>query len=497
MTLKAKTVHAIKWSYLSFFANLLLAPVFAAILARLLTKHDFGLFALGMSMYSLGQYIADFGIGQALVQKRDLTDEDVRAGVTASLLLGLSIMSLAWLLAPLAGTLLRQPEVVPLFRTFACLYLLASLLTVATALLRRALRFRPLMIGEVGGYVLGQGVFGLGAAALGFGAYSLAISLAVQYLFQFVVTYLATRHSFRLTFRRESFRALSAFGGRAALINCLEFVSANLDTFLIGRWYGTATLGLYNRGFNAVCMPINSLARSITRVLAPSFSRVQHQQDTLRRSYLSGLLVVSITLFSAAAGVFVCAREIVLVLLGPSFASAIPIVQVLAFFIPFPVLSNISAVLAEASARLTAKIVIQLVYLLLLAAAFTLVVRLGWGVIAFAQVLVVAGALRCFAYALVARRIIGGGGWATLLAYVTGIGCGLGVGVVMFAAVSWARMAGMAPFALLGLELLLGALLLGGVLLLGPPNEVQRQVRPLLRARLTRWRNAAGEIEQL
>ena len=406
------------------------------------------------------------------------------------------ITSLAWLVAPIAGTLLHTPEVVPLFRTFAGLYLLASLLTVANGLLRRSLRFRPLMIGEVGGYVLGQGVFGLGAAALGFGAYSLAISLAVQYLFQFIVTYSATRHSFRLTFRRESFRNLSAFGGRAALINVLEFVSANLDTFLIGRWYGAATLGLYNRGFNAVCMPINSLARSITRVLAPSFSRVQQQQDTLRRSYLSGMLVVAITLFSAAAGVFVCAREIVLVLLGPRFASAVPIVQVLALFIPFPVLGNVSAVLAEASARLSSKIVVQVVYLLGLAAAFTLVVRLGLGVIAFAGVLVVAGALRSFAYALVARRIIGGGGRAIAGAYLTGILCGLGVGAVLFAAVSWARAAGMHSFVLLALELLLGALLLGGVLLLGPPNELQRQVRPMLRARLAQWRAAPGKVEQ-
>jgi lipopolysaccharide exporter len=496
MDLRERTVNAIKWSYLSFFANLLLAPVFAAILNRLLTKPQFGLFALGMAMYSLGQYIAEFGIGQALVQKEELTEEDVRAGVTAALLLGVLTTTLAWLAAPLAGTLLHEPAVVPLFRTFACLYLLASLNTVAYSLLRRTLNFRPLMIGEVGGYIIGQGIFGLGAAALGFGAYSLAISLAVQYLFQFVVTYSTTRHSFRLTFRPESFRHLSAFGGRASLINVLEFVSSNLDTVLIGRWYGTAVLGLYSRPYNAVCTPMNALARSIIRVLAPSFSRAQNQQQALRRAYASGLTVVSLVVFAASGGIFVCAPEIVWVLLGPSFASAIPLVQILALYIPFLVLSNISAVLAEASGRLNSKIMIQVAYLLGLGTAFWTVFRLNGGILGFAWVLVGAGVLRSLAYALVARRVVGGGGWETLRIYLTGILGGLGIGTVLYGAVFGLRTTSLPAVVLLLLELVLGGALLGAWIMFGPPNEAQGQLRRLIAARFSRRRGLPGSAEQ-
>lgn len=477
--LRHKTVRALRWSSLSFLTTLLLAPIFAATLARLLSKEEFGLFAIGLSLYSVGQYIADFGIGQALVQKRELSAEDIRAGFTSSLGLGLLATALAWLCAPLAGQFFHQPEVVPLFRSFACLYVLAALTTVSTSLLRRALHFRPLMIADVGAYVVGQGIFGLGAAALGFGAYSLILSVGVQYLIQLSVSYAYGRHAFGLTFRRESYRHLYTFGGRASLISFLEFLSVNLDTFMIGRLYGAATLGLYNRGYNTVYGPLNSMARSLTRVLAPSFSAAQHDRRRLRSAYLSGLLAMSTVLFSAAAIVLVSAREIVLVLLGAPFAGAIPIVTVLALYIPFPVLGNLSAVLAEATARLGAKLAVQGTYLLALLAAFWGVYELGWGVVAFAGTLVVAGACRSAAYAGVARRIIGGGGRDILRAYLLGMGCGVGTGAVMFAAVSGLRAAGVHTWAIFAAEGLLGAALLALLALFGPSTELRRTARPL------------------
>lgn len=480
-SLRQKTVRAIQWSYLSALTNVLLTPLSAAVLARLLTREDFGLFAFGMSLYSVGLFIADFGIGQALVQKRELTEEDIRAGFTSSVGLGLLATVLVWLAAPLAVHVLHHPDVVRFVRTFACLYPLAALATVSTSLLRRALNFKPLMIGDVAGYVIGQGVFGLGAAYLGFGAFSLIFSVAVQYLIQLGVSYAYGRHPFRLTFRPDAYRALYAFGGRASLVSFLEFASVNLDTWLIGRFYGAAALGVYNRGYNAVYAPLISLARSLSRVLAPSFSAVQHEQTKLRRAYLSGLLVLSVVLFSVAAGVFVSAREIVLVLLGERFVEAIPIVQLLAVFIPFPVLANLSAVLAEATARLNTKILVQTAYLLLLAAAYLTVYRLGGGIAAFAGVLVVAGALRSAAYAWVARTILGGGGREIARAYGLGLACALTVGTVMFAVVTALRHVVASPFLLFGLELLLGGLLLTAVVLLGPATEVQGQARALLR----------------
>ncbi|WP_420593600.1 lipopolysaccharide biosynthesis protein [Deinococcus sp.] len=494
MTLREKTVDALKWSYLATGTNMVTQLLFAAVLARLLSKEQFGLYAIGLSFYLLGQFVSDFGVGQALVQKRDLTNEDIRAGFTSSLIMGLSTSALVWFLAPLAANLLAHDnanllsanDLVPLIRSFALLYVLTSMTVVSTSLLRREMRFKPLMLTEICSYIVGQGIVGLGAAYLGYGAYSLIFSTGVQYLIQLVSSYYFGRHPFGLTFRKESFQALYSFGGRASLINFLEYLGNTLDTWLIGRFYGAAVLGVYNRGFQTVYAPFNNLARSMIRVLAPSFSSVQEDLFKLRYAYLSGMKAMSIVLFCVAAGVFVSANEIVLVLLGDKFASAIPLVQILAIFIPFPVLSNLSGVLAEAAARLNAKIAIQSIYLVVLAICFYSVYWLGWGYYAFAGVLVVAGALRSAAYAGLASRILGGVGREIAKAYGVGVLCALPLGGVLFAAVYLLRQTSLNHFALFGIELVLGGLLLLSVILFGPANEVQARVRPVARKLLSR-----------
>lgn len=488
--LKSQTVDAMKWSYLTLFINTALQFLFAAVLARLLGPKAYGVIALALSLQRFGQFIADLGIGQAIIQKQRLSEIEIRAGFTSSVLLGLLATTLAWVAAPYAGGFFKDPTVIPVFKGLASTYVLIALVLISTSLLRRALNFKPLMIAETSSYILGHGFFGLGAAYLGYGAFSIVVSVIAQNIIQLIVTYSYARHSLKFTFNWSAYKGLYSFGMRATVVNFLEFVSLSLDTFMIGRLYDSVTLGLYNSAYRTVNVPVSNFARSLTRVLAPSFSAIQREQERLRRAYLSALLALSMILFSLAFVIFVSARDIVLVMLGAKFVAAIPIVQVFALFIPFPVLANLSAVMAEATARLNIKMVIQTVYLVFTAAAFWLVHRLGYGVIAFAGVLFVAAFLRNLMYTFVAYRIIGGGGQFVLRAYGLGLLYGLVIGGVIYAIVRPLRAAGTSSFILFALELFLGAALLGLAILFGPDTELKAMAHKLFRrlpGRPGRW----------
>lgn len=489
--LRHKTLSALKWSYLGFLTNLLLQPLFVALLSRLLTPEEFGVAAFGAVLATFGALLTELGVGQALVQRRDLTTEHIRAAFTSSLLLGIVVTVVMWLAAPLAGEYANNPDVVPVLRGFASTYVVAALAVVSMSLLRRELHFKPLMVAEVGAYVIGHGVLGIGAAYLGFGAMSLVVSAAASWAIQLVVTYAYVRHPFALTFRLAPYRDLYSFGVRASALRLLEFFSGNLATFVIARVFDAATLGLYRRAFDIAGMPVMRLSGSLIRVLVPSFSALQNEPERLRRVYGSSLLALSTLLFAVAAGLFVCAPEIVRVLLGDRFLGAVPIVQAFALYIPFPILSNIAAIVAEATAKLNIKIVLQVAQLVFLAAAFWLVYRLGLGVVAFAWVLVAAGVLNSLAYVGVAARILPGSGRESLRAYALGIAAGLGVGAILFVIVAGLRAAGTGVFVLFGLELVIGGLLVALVVLFGPDTELRRYALKLWQpaaARLAAWR---------
>lgn len=488
--LKRRTVSAIKWSYFSMVTGIALQLVFAAVLSRLLTKDQFGIVANAFILQRFGQFIADLGVGQAIVQKRELSEKDVSAALTSSLVLGGLATLLIWLAAPAAGRYFGSPELVGIVRGYSSIYVLTGSIIVSSSLLRRELRFRPLVIAELSSYFIGHGLLGLGAAYLGYGASSLVISAVAQAVIQLVILYAFSRHRLALTLRPADYRQLFSFGTRATAVNFLEFLSSSLDTWMIAKLFGQAALGLYSRTYSTLAAPAMNFAMSLTRVLAPSFSAIQGDLPRLSRTYLTGLQTLSLIIFSAAGCIFVDAHEIVAVMLGPRFIEAVTLMQTFALFIPFAVLTNLSAVLAEATAHLNVKVRIQAVYLVALFVAFWLTYRLGGHIEAFAAVLVAATALRSLAFAVVARFILGGQGRVIARAYLSGLLSGLGAAALTLALIAPLRWLGAATPVLFVTEVLAGALVVLGVILRGPPNDLQQMVRRTLEQLYRRGRAA-------
>ncbi len=493
--LKSRTVNAVKWSYLTMGIATVLGLVFTAILSRLLTPAEFGVVAIAFVLQRFGQFIADLGVGQALVQKPELSAEDVQAGFTSSIGLGLLATVAAWLLAPLAGEYFNKPDLVMVFRGYAVAYLLNSMIIISQSLLRRQLKFRQLMIGELVSLVIGHGLFGLGAAALGFGAFSLAISQIAQALIQMVILYAYTRHSLRMTFRPESYRVLYAFATRVTVINFLEFISSNLDSLMLARLYPSAALGLYSRGYKAVGTPAMSFATSLTRVLAPSFSAVQTEPERLRRAHHSALLALLTVISCVAGGIFVAAPEVVGVLMGSQFVGAVILVKIFALAVPFMTSSNLAGVLAEATANLSVKLKIQAVYTVGLALAFWTVYSMGGSVAAIAGVLLGGTVLRNLGFELLTRSIVGSGR-EILQSYGVGLLSGLGTAAAFYIVVVPLRSLGTPLPALFLIELVLGAAALLVAIFLGPPNELKHMVLRAVPAVTSRFRRLTGSRGQ-
>src|ERR671914_506343 len=80
--------------------------VVTAALARMLSPKDYGLAGLATVYVGLATVFAQFGIGAALIQRAELTPRYVRAGFTASILLGWLTTAVVWFTAPLAAAAL-------------------------------------------------------------------------------------------------------------------------------------------------------------------------------------------------------------------------------------------------------------------------------------------------------------------------------------------------------------------------------------------------------
>lgn len=338
---------------------------YVAIMARLLEPAVFGLVAMAQVVLRFGSYFAQMGMGQALIQKEELTKENIRVAFTSSVVLGSIIFINIYFLAPLSIYIFKDIKVVPIVRIMAISFILTGLSTTALSLLRRSFRFKELAIVDISSYIIYMSV-GITSAILGFGVWSLVFAALSQAFIMAIISYLIVRHSLKLLFEWKHYKALFSFGSKVSIISFLEFIQANIDTVFIGKFFTVSALGFYNRGYQLINLPLQYLTSSSSRVIYPAFSKIQNNKVKLRQNYLKVIMLLAQVLFPLVAVATVGTNIIVLTVLGPKWQASIPILRILAIPSALILIAHIAALLFEAIAELKIKIKITFFSIILI-----------------------------------------------------------------------------------------------------------------------------------
>ena len=172
-SLSERTLSGLGWSYLSTFVKAFLSLLVLVILARLLTPVDFGLLGIAWIFIMLGNRFGQAFVGPAVIQRPDLTDAHIQVGFTLSVLIGIAIAAMIWLLAPFIGDFFREPIASQVLQVLSVIFIINGIGSVPTHLLRRDLRFRELMAADILAYCVGYGFTAIALALQGFGVWSL------------------------------------------------------------------------------------------------------------------------------------------------------------------------------------------------------------------------------------------------------------------------------------------------------------------------------------
>jgi O-antigen/teichoic acid export membrane protein len=252
-------------------------------------------------------------------------------------------------------------------------------------------------------YIFGSGIVGISCAYLGLGVWSLIVASLAQGLLSLFLTFFLVRRKIGFTIRLSMRNPLLHYGGKTTVIAILEYAGYNIDNLFIGRLLGSNMLGIYSRSFAIINLPVNFISAALSRVLFPSFARVQNNLEKLRSGLLLGMFITAMISFPVACGVIPAAREIITVLLGQQWLEGVPTLQILALFMAFDICSTVPAVICASIGQLKAKFKLQFGFVLL-----ELVLVLGaipFGLRGIATAVVLANAVRWGTYLMLMRRI--------------------------------------------------------------------------------------------
>ena len=164
--LAQRAVAGVRWGLVSTSSQQILRVVFTIALARMIGPNDFGIAATAAIYVGVTQLFIDSGFGAALVQKEKIDDDDIGSVFWINMLVGAVMVVATLLVAPYVADYFHTPELTSVLRVSSILVVINAFDVVPTAILNRALAWRPMAISQVTGVLIG-GVASVIAAAMG------------------------------------------------------------------------------------------------------------------------------------------------------------------------------------------------------------------------------------------------------------------------------------------------------------------------------------------
>lgn len=299
----------------------LVGLVGAIVTARLLTPYDFGLVAIGLTVFAFGTFLSDGGVGVALIRRPEPpTRSELKAlvafqlGADLLLVVGIAVVMLPFGLVGQVTTVIVAALPFGAFRAPAYI------------LYERRLDFRPMAVVEVVETIVYY-VWAITTIILGWGVWGLATAFVVR---------AAVGLTLLLTLSREGrvlpvpswkrVRPLLGFGFRYQAVGLLQMLDDQLVNIAVATFGGVALLGLWGVAWRILQIPI-SLFQALWRVSFPGMSKLIAAKQDVGATIERVIGLVAIGTGVLAAPLAASAAPWIHVLLGAkweSSAGAIP-----------------------------------------------------------------------------------------------------------------------------------------------------------------------------
>jgi teichuronic acid exporter len=301
---------------------------------RRLDSEALGVFAVGVAAFNYASLIYEGTLLEALVQRAPADDQEYRAVYTllvgSALILAMAMVGLA---VPI-GNWVGQPYSTPVIWVLAAALLPSAQAILPQAELMRRMRFDRLAIISAT-QALVSTVVAVALAYLGAGYWALTLALVLGLVTRATLLTLASPH--RVWPGGDVRKAVRyvRFGGVLFADGLLWRWYTSLDTFLLGRWSGTAILGFYSFGQHVANMPLEKISTIVNDVSLPAYAQQIRHADAAKRLLLETVRTHATVGFPIFWGIASVGQIAVPLLFGEKWRLAI--LPLIAFAVVAPV----------------------------------------------------------------------------------------------------------------------------------------------------------------
>ena len=299
--------------------------VATVVLARFLTKDEYGLAAIVLSVNDLLRVFVRTGIGTRLVQaKAEKIEQLAQSAYWLNWTISIALFVIQCIAAfPIAWFYHNEKLILPICATAISLLLIPHGL-VQAALIQRENRLKALAFVRMVQFSA-DNVLALIFAIAGLGMW--AIILPKLFVSPIWVYIMLKNHSWRpkLKFTTVGWGDLLRFGRSVLGVELLNNLRSNLDYLIVGRFLGIEALGIYYFAFNAGLGISFGIIVSIKAALLPHLCDARENLELFKQRYYSSMKIIALVIVPLVLLQSTLAPFYVPIIFGSEWISAIPV----------------------------------------------------------------------------------------------------------------------------------------------------------------------------
>lgn len=316
------------WSAIQRFGSLAIGFISNIVLARLLCPEDFGAMAMVMVFVGVADTIVDGGLGNALIQKKDIEDIDIRTVFSSNLVFSIFLFVLFVLIAPFIEEYTNINNLAIYIRVEAFQLIFRALYVIPFSLMQKKFEFAKLArINIIASFLSVATAISL--AMFGYGIWSLILKNLSLDLYLLILYAILGPMNFKIGFGWTSFKKLFSFGIFVVLANLFETLYSNLVSFFVGKKYSAKELGYYNQAYALQQIPTYSITAVLNQVLFPYFSSLQESKENLESKLRLSLQMMTFFVFPLLLFLICFAEQIITILYSSKWLPSVPYFQLL------------------------------------------------------------------------------------------------------------------------------------------------------------------------
>jgi len=302
------------------------------VLARLLEPQEFGLFGIALLTLNAVKQFSNIGLDAALIQRKE---ENIDSYLNTMWLLeigrGAVIAAVLFLSASFVASFFGEPRAVGPLRVIALTPLLLGLRNPGIIYFRKDLQFHREFLYRLSGSVTIP-LVAIGYALVHASVWALIFGFVAADAVRFLASYLIHGYRPRFEFDISHAKELIDYGKWVTGSSILGFLSTEGDDAVVGWLLAATPLAFYQLAYRFSNAPATEISQTITRVVFPTYSKLQQDTERLRTSFFKTVQVTTLLAFPLAFGIAAVTPTFIEAFLGAKWLPMVTTMQLLAVY---------------------------------------------------------------------------------------------------------------------------------------------------------------------